>query len=53
MKKLVASPDVVEKRWNICKSCPHLRKVKICDVCNCIMPFKTKLKKASCPIGKW
>ena len=41
-------------RYSICKSCPELIKLtKQCKKCSCLMQFKTKIEKASCPIGKW
>ena len=43
-----------EKRFKICKSCPELVKLTSqCKKCGCFMPAKTKLKNATCPIGKW
>ena len=39
-----------EERYNICKECPNLnKKWKVCKVCNCFMPLKTKLRWAECP----
>lgn len=41
-------------RYSICKECPELIKLtKQCKKCGCFMNAKTKLKMASCPIGKW
>lgn len=41
-------------RYNICLSCPELIKItKQCKKCGCFMSEKTKLKSATCPIGKW
>jgi hypothetical protein len=43
-----------EIRFDICKECPSFLKVTSqCKKCGCIMSLKTKLEKASCPIGKW
>lgn len=41
-------------RFDICKSCPELISLTSqCKKCGCFMKAKTKLKNASCPIGKW
>lgn len=46
--------DESNKRYDICKSCPELIQLsKQCKKCGCFMAVKTKLAKASCPIGKW
>jgi hypothetical protein len=39
-------------RLRICGSCPELS-FKVCGICHCFMPMKTKLEAATCPIGKW
>jgi len=45
---------IAEERFNICKACPELIKLTTqCKKCGCFMKAKTKLEKASCPIGKW
>ena len=42
------------KRLDICKQCPELIKLTHqCKKCGCLMNLKTKLKGATCPIGKW
>lgn len=49
-----ASEEEAESRMNICLECPELIGLtKQCKQCGCIMPAKTKLLKAVCPIGKW
>lgn len=49
-----ASDNVAEERYSICQSCPELIKLtKQCKKCGCFMAAKTKLQKATCPIGKW
>ena len=40
-------------RYRICKMCDAFTGLKTCKVCNSIMPLKTKVKDASCPLGKW
>ena len=42
------------KRYDICKSCPELIELtKQCKQCGCVMPLKTKIAKATCPLSKW
>jgi hypothetical protein len=41
-------------RFEICKACPELISLTSqCKKCGCFMAAKTKLEKATCPIGKW
>lgn len=41
-------------RYAICEKCPQFNKItKTCKECGCFMAAKTKLKLASCPLGKW
>ena len=48
------SDEEQTKRMDICSACPELIPVtKQCKKCGCIMPLKTKLKAATCPLGKW
>ena len=43
-----------DKRMQICLGCEHLIKLTHqCKKCGCLMNLKTKLKDATCPIGKW
>ena len=49
-----ASEELTKSRMLICKACPELIKLTTqCKKCGCFMAAKTKLEKASCPIGKW
>lgn len=49
-----ASEGVSSNRYSICQSCPELIKLtKQCKQCGCFMVAKTKLEKATCPLGKW
>lgn len=44
------------QRQEICKQCEHYKTVigvKTCEVCGCVIRWKTQLKNAECPIGKW
>ena len=43
-----------DERYEICQSCDWFRTViKQCKKCGCIMPLKTQLQSAKCPIRKW
>lgn len=43
-----------DKRMQTCLGCEHLIKLTHqCKKCGCLMNLKTKLKDATCPIGKW
>ena len=45
---------ISKQRSDICKSCPELIKSTTqCKKCGCFMKVKTKMEKATCPIGKW
>lgn len=49
-----ASDEDREARLDVCGQCPELIQLtKQCKQCGCIMPLKTKLKAATCPLGKW
>lgn len=40
-------------RYAICKECPMFTAARRCKECGCFMAAKTKLREATCPIGKW
>ena len=47
-------PEIAKERLDICKSCPKFLSItQQCKLCFCIMPAKTILAAASCPIGNW
>lgn len=49
-----APKHVQEKRMSTCSSCPQFFKpTKQCKECLCIMPLKTQLLNATCPLNKW
>jgi predicted Zn-ribbon and HTH transcriptional regulator len=53
-KENYVEDDLAKERLSICKTCPELIKLTTqCKKCGCFMSAKTKLKMASCPIGKW
>lgn len=44
----------MDDRMAICRACPELRKpLDQCAKCGCLMHAKTKLRGATCPLGKW
>jgi hypothetical protein len=46
--------SLFNQRYSICKACPELIKLtKQCKKCGCFMAVKSKMKAASCPLGKW
>jgi hypothetical protein len=46
--------SIANERLSICKACPELIKLTTqCKKCGCFMAAKTKLKMATCPLGKW
>jgi len=48
------SKEESDLRYDICKTCPELMNItNQCKKCGCFMPVKSKIKHASCPIGKW
>jgi hypothetical protein len=50
----LVTKEVSDKRFSICLECPELIQLtKQCKKCGCFMVGKTKLVKASCPLGKW
>lgn len=49
-----ATEEESKHRWSICEQCPSLLKITSqCKECGCFMVVKTKLKNATCPLGKW
>ena len=46
--------DEIDTRWDMCQACEHFFKpTGTCKECGCFMKLKTKLKAATCPVGKW
>lgn len=42
------------KRYEICMNCEKFNsKFKICEICMCYMPIKTRLQESYCPLNKW
>ena len=61
--QVIAPQEIAEKRWEICKQCPHLlydevnpdtgKKDGRCTHCGCFMNVKVHYAVAECPVGKW
>lgn len=46
--------NIAKDRLDICKGCPEFFSLtNQCKECGCFMVAKTKIKNASCPLGKW
>ena len=49
-----AAQEIKDLRLEICRSCEFFVSLtQQCVKCGCIMPAKTMLAEASCPIHKW
>lgn len=48
----IASDEKQEQRRKTCDSCDK-NKLGVCTECGCVLAFKSKFEKASCPLGKW
>ena len=42
-----------KERLSICNTCPFKGDDGRCGKCGCVLAAKTRVKKASCPIGRW
>jgi hypothetical protein len=54
-KNKARSPEELQQyRMSICKSCEFFVSfTQQCKKCGCIMPAKTRLADAFCPVHKW
>lgn len=55
---IVATEETVQKRRELCASCEHRRveaftETALCDLCGCVIKWKTSAGNQSCPIKKW
>lgn len=51
---IFVSSATQQSRMQICDSCEDFNsKTTQCRKCGCFMSAKTRLKTASCPVGKW
>ena len=61
--QVITTQEEAERRWEICKKCPHLlydevnpdtdKKDGRCTHCGCFMNVKVHYAVAECPIDKW
>ena len=61
--QVITTQEEAERRWEICKQCPHLlydqvnpdtnKKDGRCTHCGCFMNVKVHYAVAECPIDKW
>ena len=61
--QVITSQEIAQKRWEICKQCPHLKYDEInpdtgkrdgrCTHCGCFMNVKVHYAVAECPIDRW
>ena len=59
----ITTQQEAERRWEICKQCPHLlydevnpdtnKKDGRCTHCGCFMNVKVHYAVVDCPVGKW
>jgi hypothetical protein len=50
----MASDELQEERYSICKGCPKfIKSTSQCKECGCFMAMKTSLLQATCPLNKW
>lgn len=50
----IAARSLSEQRMEICEQCVRFfSPTKQCKECGCIMPIKTKLEGAVCPLNNW
>jgi primosomal protein N' len=46
--------SVAAQRYSQCLECDRFRRfTKQCKECGCFMLVKVKVKRSSCPLGKW
>ena len=50
---ILVQKHIAQQRYDICKTCPRFTELKLCSVCNCVMPIKVKFAYADCPLGRW
>ena len=61
--QVIAPQEIAQKRWEICKQCPHLlydetnpdtgKRDGRCTHCGCFMNIKVHYAVSKCPIDKW
>lgn len=54
LKALLASPEIREKRLEICRACEYYDEKQVrCRKCGCFLTHKVKFTIDSCPLDKW
>lgn len=51
-RKVMADPDTVDVRREICGHCGHNLNGQ-CDICTCHIGLKTLFKHEKCPLERW
>ena len=52
--RIMASPEVREKRLKICSSCRFMNDTHTrCKACGCYVELKSSLYSERCPMGYW
>ena len=51
---IFATDEIATIRYDTCKSCEYYKPARDkCDLCGCVMRYKTKASIFHCPINKW
>ena len=45
--------EIFKARRDICDNCKHQTKLKVCDLCSCYIPSKTRSPNSKCPKNYW
>lgn len=48
-----SSKELIQQRYNICKSCEFIVNNDSCSKCSCLLQNRTKYVESFCPEGKW
>ncbi len=61
--QVIAPQEIAQKRWEICKQCPHLlydetnpdtgKRDGRCTHCGCFMNIKVHYVVSKCPVDRW
>ena len=47
------SKEIAKQRYNICKECEEMNRLKQCSQCGCFVIAKTRFANSPCPKNKW
>lgn len=54
LNRVFVEADVQRERLASCRACDRYNAERDrCQECQCVISFKTRLRVASCPAGKW